>query len=222
MFRLVLGLSVLLMASALGAQQQIITATDLFNRVNSRYAQIRDYTARVVISQGETVMRGNLFYKAPNKLRIDFQQPSGQVLVSDGRTLSVYLPSYAVAFTQELGRSQNISGIGTGQGLRFLRNNYSIAYLDGPNPQTVSGIGEPVVRLRLTWKTSGLVFRQIELAVNQEGLIRRIVGTTVNLRTVQMDFSDIEVNVGIPESRFQYETPPNANRIHNYLFEPEG
>jgi outer membrane lipoprotein-sorting protein len=203
-------------------QGQILTATDLFNQVSERYATFNDYSAQVAISQGGSVMLGNLIYRSPNLVRIDFFEPRGQVIVSDGKTLTVYVPSYAVTFTQELGRGDNVSGLATGQGLRILRNNYSIAYADSPSPQPLQANStEMVTKLRLTWKSSGEAFRQIDLAISENGLIRRITGVTVNYRTVQMDFTNIEPNKGIGAGRFQYEPPPNANRIHNYLFEPD-
>lgn len=213
---------ILLSVVSYAAPAQIITATDLFQQVSDRYASFNDYAARVVISQGNTVMMGNLIYKAPNLVRIDFFDPRGQVMVSDGKTLTVYVPSYSVVFTQDLGRSGNVSGLATGQGLRILRNNYSIAYADSPSPQPLQqNSTEMVTKLRLTWKSSAEAFRQIDLAIDRNGLIRRIVGITVNYRTIQMDFTDIEPNKGIGAGRFQYEPPANANRIHNYLFEPD-
>lgn len=203
------------------SEAQITTATDLLNQVSNTYATINDYTAQVTITQGNSVMRGNLVYLSPNLIRIDFYDPRGQVIVSDGKTLTVYVPSYSVVFTQELGKDRNISGLATGQGLRLLKNNYSVAYADSPSPQPLAGTTEMVTTLRLTWKSTGQAFRQIDLAIGANGMIRRITGITVNYRNIQMDFLNVQTNSGIGAGRFQYEPPANANRIHNYLFEPD-
>ncbi len=220
-FRSLLGFFSLLIVN-LPLSAQIVTATELFNQVSNRYQSFNDYAARVVITQGSSVMSGNLIYLSPNLIRIDFYDPRGQVIVSDGKTLTVYVPSYAVVFTQELGKGSGVTGLATGQGLRLLRNNYSIAYADSPSPQPLGGNStEMVTKLRLTWKTTGQAFRQIDLAIGANGLIRRITGVTVNYRNIQMDFLDVVANGGIGGGRFQYEPPANANRIHNYLFEPD-
>ncbi len=201
--------------------QDIKTASALFNEVSDRYATIGDYTARVVITQGNVVQMGNLVYKNPNRVRIDFFDPRGQVIVSDGRTLTVYVPAYAVAFTQDVG-SGNVANMASRQGLNILRNNFSISFASSPTPQPLQqGSSELVRKLRLTWKSADEAFRQIDLAIAENGLIRRITGVTVNYKTVQLDLTDIEVNTGVGDGRFQYESPPNANRIHNYLFEPD-
>lgn len=215
----------LVLASAAGSQE-LLTAANFFNRVSEQYGALADYEARVVIRQGSTTMRGLMLYKNPNKLRIDFSDPANQVLASDGRTLTIHLPRYSVSFTQDLRRRSeaNVANLASRQGLHLLRTNYSIAYALGPEPvplEPEAGLNEPVTKLKLTWRSAEETFRQIDLAVNSAGYIRRITGVKSDFSLVQMDFFDYKFNQGLPDNRFQFDSPPTANRIHNFLFEPE-
>jgi len=170
-------------------------------------------------------MEGNLLYRNPNKMRIEFSNPAGQVINSDGKTLTVFLPKYSVAFSQELKKRSDaaVAAMASKQGLNLLKSSYSISYVVGPEPVPLDGTsGENVVKLKLTWRSGSQAFRNLELSVASNGFIRRIVGVTAAQQTIQFDFTAIKINIGIPDNRFDYDSPPTANMIHNFLFEPEG
>jgi outer membrane lipoprotein-sorting protein len=212
------------LSAALSAQD-IVTAAHYFDTVSEKYGSIADYSAKVAIQQGKQSMDGTLYYKNPNKLRIDFSNPAGQVINSDGKTLTVYLPRYSVAFAQELKKRSDaaVAAMASKQGLNLIKSSYSISYVTGPDPEPLDGTsGEPVVKLKLTWRSGSQAFRQLEIDVSSNLMIRRIVGVTTAQQNIQYDFTSIRTNIGLPENRFDYDSPPTANMIHNFLFEPEG
>ena len=49
-------------------------------------------------------------------------------------------------------------------------------------------------------------------------MIRRMEGRTIADGEVRFDFTNVRTNVGIPEQRFIYDSPPLANMYHNFLF----
>lgn len=223
MFRLV-AVFLVLFPFAVQAQD-IVTASKYFDTVSEKYGSVIDYSAKVSIAQGKTTMEGTLLYKNPNKLRIEFSNPSGQVINSDGKTLTVFLPRYSVAFTQDLKKRSDaaIAAMASRQGLNLLKSSYSIGYVTSPDPEPLDGTsGESVVKLKLTWRSGSQAYRQLEISVGANGFIRRIVGITGGQQTLQFDFTSIRTNIGIPDTRFDYDSPPTANMIHNFLFEPEG
>ena len=59
------------------------------------------------------------------------------------------------------------------------------------------------------------------MSIGENGLIRRIIGVTVDYENIQFDFENILVNQNIPEARFRYDSPASANVFENFLFEPE-
>ena len=216
----IIGLLLALPALQVDAQD-IQTAVAYFDLVSLRYGAINDYTADIAISRAGTVMRGKLSYKRPNLMRIEFQQPQDQVLVSDGTSLWIYVPGQNVVLQQSLRQSgaSGIGGIASEHGLQLLRTNYSIAYFDSPEPVALDGrSGLSVVQLRLTWRSTSEGFRQLVLSIDDRRLIRRITGISVNYEQVDFDFFNIAINQGIPPTRFEFEVPPTANLFTDFLF----
>jgi outer membrane lipoprotein-sorting protein len=207
--------------------QEIITADRFLESVSQHYATIRDYEAQVVIRSGTTEMAGNLSFLDPFFLRIDFTRPAEQVLVFNGETLSVHIPDLRATLVQAVSpmrrTTANPAGgaaLASAQGLQLLRRGYVPAFVTGPNPVPLDDRNrEMVVQLRLTRRLASEGFREIILSVNPETLlIRRIEGRTIADALVRFDFTNIRTNLGIPEQRFAYDSPPTANMYHNFLF----
>ncbi|GAB6090175.1 hypothetical protein JCM12856_17680 [Spirochaeta dissipatitropha] len=216
-----LSLLLIFAASVLQAQQ-IITAPNFFSRVGDRYEEIEDYTADISMRKGDTRMSGELFHRYPNLLRINFTNPQEQVLVTDGSTLTLYVPALDVTMQQSLGARQQdeeITALATREGLGLLRRLYNVSYLTDPTPVPLrEGSEVMVVNLRLTWRNPSEGFREIVIAVDDDMLIRRMIGTTVNYEEVVLEFNNIELNQNLTMSQFEYRSPPSANRFNNFLF----
>ncbi|GBU28750.1 hypothetical protein R84B8_02312 [Treponema sp. R8-4-B8] len=202
--------------------QEIITAEAYLGMVSDNYSTIRDYEASVTIRSGNSEMAGNVSYLSPCFMRIDFTRPSGQVIIFNGDVLIVYLPEFRAVLNQNINRRPGTSGAGlaTSQGLSLLKRNYVASFVTGPNPELLDGgSGERVVKLRLTRRSVSEGFREIILNINPETkLIRRIEGRTIGESELRFDFTNIRLNVGIPEARFAYDIPPSANMYDNFLF----
>lgn len=204
--------------------QQIMTADRFLETVGQRYAEIRDYEARVLIRSGTTDMAGNLSFLEPNFLRIDFTDPPDQVMVFNGELLTVHIPRLRAVLSQAVAPARRTSAVGasmaSAQGLQLLRRGYVSTFVTGPTPVPLDNINrEPVVKIRLTRRLASEGFREIILSINPEThLIRRIEGTTIANTLVRFDFLDVRTNLGIPEQRFVFDAPPTANIYHNFLF----
>lgn len=216
------------------AGQEILTAVNYLDTVAERYGTVDDYIADIVMTTTEETMSGTLYYRRPNLIRIDFEDPPEQVLVSNGETLTVYVPRFDVVLQQTL-RARESDGSGADlaseRGLQLMRENYSVAYLESPDPVPLdAGEGadddaaedELVTKLRLDWRSTSEQFRQLTVSVTEERLIRRIVGITVDYEEVQFDFTNVRVNQNIPPARFEYDPPASANVFEGFLFDNEG
>ncbi len=204
--------------------QEMLTAGDFFDRVGERYTEIVDYAADLTIETEESTQSGELFYRRPNLIRINFEDPEGQVLVSDGETLQVYIPRYNVVLSQELLREggPGPATMANAEGLELMQRNYSIAYLDSPEMVPLDEDSEEMVtKLLLTWRSTNEGYRQLTLSIDEDLLIRRIIGVTIGFQEVQFDFADIRLNQNIPVARFDYEAPSSANTFEDFLFERE-
>jgi len=219
--------AVFLLSSLLpAAAQEILTAGEFFDQVSEKYGTIEDYIAQITITHDETTMEGTVYYKAPALLRIDFSQPEDQVLVVDGEQLMLHLPQHHVVMKQSLEQSSSAGITGAGmaseKGLQLMKRSYSIAFLEGPESIPLEEESDIMVhKLKLAWRTPGEGFRQLKMSVTQNNMIRRLVGITGNYERFQFDFTDIRTNQDIPESRFEYDEPPSAYRIDNFLFDPK-
>lgn len=217
-------LILILCVPGLVSAQEIQTAENYFDEVSARYGKIQDYTAIISITQGETVMSGTLYYKNPNLLRIDFTEPEDQVLVTNGSELTIYIPRYEVILVQKLRRRSQaaLANMASEQGLNLLKKNYGVAYLSGPEFLPLEeGSDEQVRKLKLESGSTAEGFRQIVLAIGRTGLIRRITGVTIGYEEFVLDLTDIVVNQNIPDTRFEYDSPPYANVYNDFLFEAE-
>ncbi|MDR0720367.1 MAG: outer membrane lipoprotein carrier protein LolA [Treponema sp.] len=204
--------------------QEIVTAERYLERVSERYAGISDYEAGLAIRSGNQDMRGQVSFLNPSFLRIDFSEPSEQVICFNGELLTVYLPGARAVLNQEITSHRSTGATGasmaSSQGLSMLRRNYVPSFVSGPDPIPLDeGSPERVVKLRLARRLLSEGFREIILSIDPISLlIRRIEGRTIADTLVSFDFSNIRTNLGIPEGRFIYDSPASANVYNNFLF----
>ena len=209
----------------LAFSQEIVTADKYLERVSERYGNVRDYEAQVNIRSGSTEMIGNLSFLDPFFLRINFTKPAEQVLVFNGQLLTVYLPDLRAVLSQPVTQGRRTTGavgasMASAQGLQLLRRGYVPTFVSGPEPVSLDERDrELVVKLRLTRRLASEGYREIILSINPETLlIRRIEGRTIADVLVRFDFLNVKTNVGIPELRFEYDSPASANIYNNFLF----
>ena len=204
--------------------QEIITADKYLESVSERYASVKDYEAQVIIRSDSTEMFGSLSFLNPFFLRIDFTEPSEQVLVFNGELLTIYIPRLRAVLNQTVTPVRRSSAAGaalaSSQGLQLLRRGYVPSFVTGPDPVALDERSrEQVVKLRLIRRSPSEGFREIILSIDPaSSLIRRIDGTTIADTQVRFDFMNKRTNVGIPEQRFIYDSPASANMYNNFLF----
>jgi outer membrane lipoprotein-sorting protein len=221
-FSIALLAAVIALFSPACLAQDIMTVDEYFDGVSKIYGKVIDYKAQIVITQDKTVMKGTIYYKSPNFLRIDFTEPQGQVIDVDGEKLIIYLPEHSVILEQKLPKRSKASleMLANTQGLNYLRNNYKAAFVTSPDPVPLDETsGEKVVKVTFQWRASAEGYREIEVAFGTDGLIRRMTGTTATNAVIQFDFMEIKINQGILEERFKYTPPPSAYTQDNFLFE---
>jgi outer membrane lipoprotein-sorting protein len=205
--------------------QDIVTAQQYFSDVAARYSQISDYEAKISIAAAKDTMKGDIIFKTPNLLRIDFSSPPDQVIAFDGQTLTVYIPGYSAILSQTVADKPGAgsASLATREGLSMLKRNYSVTFESNPAPAPLDGApGEQAVTLLLSRTSASEGFTTIKLYVSPDSkLIRRIEGWTIAGDKLTFDFVGIKTNVGIPATRFQYDSPASANVYNNFLFSSE-
>ena len=198
----------------------ITTANDYFKTVSELYGTIKDYEAEMDITIGRQQMSAHVSFKRPDLLRVDFSNPSEQVILFNGDMLTIYLPN-ASAVLQQQADSSSAGGttLATPQGLSLMSRYYTIAYETGQAPVLLDDTSnEQVVKLVLNRRNTSEAFRTIRVAVSVETkLIRRIEATTPRGERFVFDFTHYRLNQNIPDQRFIYDPPSSANVYNNFL-----
>jgi len=214
---------VLALAAAPLAAQDIVTASQFFDQVAERYAQVEDFSASLDITAGRETMRGTIYFKSPSNLRVDFTEPADQVIAFDGQTLTVYIPSYRAILSQttDAKAGAGSANLATREGLKMMKRSYGVAFEKDPTPVPLEGgaADETAVVLVLTRTMVSEGFKTIKLYISPDTkLIRRMEGWTLSGELLRFDYRGMKINAGIPNSRFQYDSPASANVYNNFLF----
>lgn len=142
-------------------------------------------------------MSGIMSYKKPNSLYVKFSD--GRVISANGRYLWFYNPTRGIAGKQDL------SG-GTG-GLYGLLNGY----------ESVSASGNT---LKLQSEKKG--YEEITIQTTPNNLLKYIrMKPRGGSRVIEISLSNIQTNIGLPASLFNYHPPSNAQIVENPLNQRE-
>ncbi len=205
--------------------QDFQTAESFFNSVCQVYAAINDYVSSVVINNDGEKSSGEMLFKYPNKVRINYTDPENQVLVMDGTRFALYLPKLRVTMVQNI-KNDSSSGSGgidlmTREGLQLLKTGYKVSYLESYQSVPLDeGDNTQVIKLKMDWKTTREGFRTLEIAVDPKTrLIRRISGITRDSKLVRIDIIKMKINQNIPDSRFDFEIPPEGHVVNDFIYD---
>jgi outer membrane lipoprotein-sorting protein len=207
----------------LGAKQLLQKYSDMMK------SSIRDYQSEVKWTIDNNTQKGTLFFKNPQKLRINFSDPSGQVICSNGYILWVYIDYMNLVLKQEIMQKEKVkSEDGKTQTLvnpillspvgydRFLAE-YSVEYQDTTS-KTEYKDGTKVYKLKLIrWKSLKSGFNTIFLTIQDNGLMRRVEAITASFRKVILEIDNVQLNKNLSDSIFNYEPPASANTVENFI-----
>jgi outer membrane lipoprotein-sorting protein len=220
----IIGILLVFAAGAAGSQE-ILSAEKFLDAVSKQFGAITDMEADISFTQGTNgAWRGTLSYRTPLYLRIDFTNPKGQYIAIDAEQLVIYVPSLNVVMVQALKRrsSGQLSEMVTAKGLGMLSRNFSVAWATGPDPVPLDdGSPEMVYKLKLTPRVASTGFRSMVLSLTRDRVFRRLEGVRADGERQALDYLGVRINQNLSDQRFRIDTPPDANIIPDFLFDPE-
>lgn len=162
-------------------------------------------------SGGESTGQGTMVFAKPGRMHWEYTAPEPSVVVSDGETLWIYDPEAREVQVLSVG-----SGILSSAGLAFLLG-------DGDLLETfeveAEGCGQTPVRLRLLPREDA-PYEQIGLHVAPDsGMVVATQVTDLFGNRTELDFSNLETNLGPSDDLFRFE-PPSGTRI--LRMDPDG
>jgi outer membrane lipoprotein carrier protein len=184
------------------------------DRVQKKYDAATDFRARFgqtltnVAFGRKTSLGGEVLFKKPGRMRWNYTQPETKSYVADGSTLWLYEPEDKQAFKQDLKSSQLPAALAflTGQGSLTAEFDVTMA------GQTPYG-GPADYVLSLAPKQPQAQVKSILFVVDPSTFnVRESVITDAQGNVNDMLFSDIRVNVGIPDATFRF-SPPAGTRV---------
>ncbi|OHD66709.1 MAG: hypothetical protein A2176_11230 [Spirochaetes bacterium RBG_13_51_14] len=200
------------------------TVSDIVDNIKNTFGKIDSYQANfTVVSEkmGKTNRQsGVIKYRASNKLCIEFTQPYGQKIISNGKTMWIYIPSMNVVAEQDLNPESDIFSPGTKSGLNWLFSKYHYRFASKEQPETQED-GTKRYTLILKQKESRSGFRKMKLWITPRYFIARAEGETSTGKKVDISFSDLKTNIDLPGGLFKFDIPARARVIKNPMISEE-
>jgi outer membrane lipoprotein carrier protein len=227
LFAVLIFMTTILFMSDLFANKffEFTTVSDVVKKVRKKFSDMESYQADFkIVSErlgNKAYKNGRITYKAADKMLIEFINPSGQRIVSDGKRMWVYIPSMNVVAEQDLkSDSASIFSSATGSGLKRLFSIYHYKFASRNQPEKQSD-GSMQYTLFLNKKESRGGLRTIKLWISEDYLIKKAVGESSTGKMVEINFTNIKSNFEVSNGVFQFDIPSQAKIIKNPLMSEE-
>lgn len=195
----------------------IVSINDIKNTMSEKFESINDYTADFEWINGNVYYYGSIQYKKPDMILINFIEPQEQKIVSNGKTLYIYIPYLKVVVQQSLseGIESTILETTSEEGLAKLFEEYSFSFFDSSGLQPFGNV--MAYHLMLQQKKPQVGFKKMNIWVSQNGLILQSNGNSPGGVNVSLSFSNIRLNTELPDYIFDFEVPVDAQIIRNLI-----
>lgn len=198
---------------------------EVAKKVMAKFADAKTYTAQFNIRTTEgrstRTLTGQLYYKKPGKVRFAFSQPAGNLMVSDGKILWVYIRSINAAGKQDLTlktvdeSKRPVFAVMPGPGLTRLFRKYHYRFDGTKQPRTEDGQSVFVLDLEQREKIGG--FERMKLYIDATSyLIVRADADDGQGKQSVIRLSGIQLDTSLDGKLFQYD-PGSARVIDNPL-----
>ena len=185
-------------------------AVKAYSALTSVRAEFRQSITNPVTGTSST-SRGVLLRKDPNLLSINFTDPKGDRIVSDGQSLWIYLPSTAPGQVIKTSAKANNALAMVDPGGAFLSSPSTRFTMSGAGTATISGRKMHVVNL-VPKKENGIFTRATVWVDAQSSLIRQFEVTDANGLKRVVTITAIQPNASVAASEFRF-TPSKTVRI---------
>jgi outer membrane lipoprotein carrier protein len=201
------------------------TVSDVVKKVKQTFSELESYQAdfRIVSEKlgNKSYKSGVIRYKASDKMLVEFNNPKGQKILSDGKRMWIYIPSMNVVAEQDLkSDSDSFFSSGTRSGLKRLFSKYHYKFASKTQPEKQDD-GSKKYTLFLKQMETRSGFRSIKLWISEDFFITRAYGESTTGKSLEIDFSNIKTNIVLPNDIFQFDIPPKARIIKNPMLSEE-
>jgi len=164
--------------------------------------------------------RGTVVFKKPGMMRWDYDEPNGQVFVSDGKNLLIYQPpeegeKNGQLIERGLDEDQLPSAFSFLTGKGNLEKDFEVRLLEQDDPRFRDGYVLQLLPRKPTPNYEQLVFyvRTLSDEGKRAGIVQRVLIIDAAGNRNRFDFSDIQFNREVPDKRFRYRPPKGTPRV---------
>lgn len=155
--------------------------------------------------------RGRVTFSKPGKMRWVYAQPAGNVIVGNGRRITVYEKEANQYFEQQMSDSQLPQALSFLTGTGRLEQDFTFRLLNAQQHGFAQG---KVLELRP--RSPSPHYERILFYVDAgraRGVVHRVLIIDHAGNRNRFDFSNFQFNRPVPDSEFQWTAPANAHRI---------
>jgi outer membrane lipoprotein carrier protein len=203
-----------LLARGAAAAPATPSAEAIAARVQAFYDQTKTFQAAfkqeyfIRMHDQHRTSEGRVAFEKPGKMSWKYDQPNGNRVVSDGRTLKVYDRENQQMFEQPVDKSQYPAALAFLMGQGELTRSFTLRLLD---PTTVKFEGGWV--LEGTPKDPTPAYQKVLLYVDSAtSQVRRVLILDAQGNRNRFDFNTPLVNTPVPNGEFTF-TPPEGTQI---------
>ena len=202
LFRLIIGL---LAVSAFAADAQLDT---LLRNVEGRYNRAKSlqvlFTEHYTPSRNATrTESGTLMLRKPARMRWDYSQPKGKLLVEDGKYLWLYTPNDNRVEKMKVQESDDMRAP-----LAFLLGKL---HFDKEFRNLQAKPENGLTRITAEPKTDTLPYLQVEFVVSPDAVIHGLRVTYFDKSILEFSFEQEKMDLPLDTKLFQFQMPPGAH-----------
>ena len=203
---------VALLALAVPAAAQTPSLDEVIRGVEGAYGKMNDLKGEfnqsaLNKSLNQTIdAKGVVYLKKGGKLRWEYNEPTPQEIVSDGKTIWIHTPQLKQVNTGPAPEALSGPAGSFLSGLGKLRQHFNVRFLNPAQPKDADGN----IVLDLTPKQPLPTLARLVLSLDARSYdVRKAVVYDQFENTVTMTFTKLVVNSGLPDKLFVF-TPPKG------------
>src|SRR6266850_7540823 len=209
-------LSLVLVAASAAAQTATVSLDDAVRGVESAYGRMTDLKAEFTQtafnkSLNQTIpASGKVYLKKGGKLRWEYEEPTPQQIVSDGKTIWIYTPTLNQVNTGPAPEALAGPAGSFLSGLGKLREHFNVRLLNPAQPKDPEGN----VVLDLSPKQPLPTLTRLILSLDPNAWqVRKAVVYDQFENTVTMKFSKLAINSGLEDKLFAFVPPKGVATV---------
>jgi outer membrane lipoprotein carrier protein len=197
----IIALAVAGMALLTATDSYPVTGDEALAKFRGRMLGVGKMSGVISWSTGSgQALSGTFKYMAPDKIYVKFSNPSGKVLVSNGRKLWVYSPSSSICGVQDLAAGSSSGGI---------------AGMTADYRAIVTGQGPDGYTIKL--KNSDKAYPEIILRVDSSFFLKRAIFKDKDGDGFSFSLTNVNFTPAVMPSLFNFNVPSNAQTVKNPL-----